>query len=197
MRKIFTEGAEPMTEAPDLAEEFASEAVNSAAMAETALDVAAAKREAAEHYDRFLRTRAELENVLRRQERERIELSKYAAEALARDILNSVDDLERAIEHSSSAAGGSASQDANLMAGVELVRKGLLSALEKHGVVRVASLGKPFDPSRHEAVAMVDADAAAPNTVVAEHRPGYLIGDRLLRPAMVVVARPRSSTDAD
>jgi molecular chaperone GrpE len=193
MRKIFTEGAEPMTEEPDLAEEFASEAANTAAIAENALEVAAAKREAAEHYDRFLRTRAELENVLRRQERERIELSKYASEALARDLLTSVDDLERAIEHSS----GSGVPDASLMAGVELVRKGLLSALEKHGVVRIASLGEPFDPNRHEAVAMVDAGAAAPNTVVAEHRPGYLIGDRLLRPAMVVVARPKSSTDSD
>jgi molecular chaperone GrpE len=193
MRKIFNEGAEPRTEEPDLAQEFASEAANTAAIAENALEVAAAKREAAEHYDRFLRTRAELENVLRRQERERIELSKYASEALARDLLTSVDDLERAIEHSS----GSGAPDASLMAGVELVRKGLLSALEKHGVVRIASLGEPFDPSRHEAVAMVDdAGASAPNTVVAEHRPGYLIGDRLLRPAMVVVSRPKSSTDS-
>ncbi len=189
MRKIFSDGVEPISEDADLAEEFASAP---AELVDSEAQVAAAKREAAENYDRFLRTRAELENVLRRQERERGELSRYAAEALARDLLTSVDDLERAIEHA--AASGSA-QDPALLTGVELVRKGLLAALEKHGVVRVPSLGQPFDPNRHEAVAMVDDKNAAPNTVIAEHRPGYLIGDRLLRPAMVVVAR--QTPDAD
>ena len=189
MRKIFSEGVEPVSEDAELVQDFATEVLDAG---ETEAQVAAAKREAAENYDRFLRTRAELENVLRRQERERGELARYAAEALARDLLTSVDDLERAIEHS---AAGGASQDPALMAGVELVRKGLLAALEKHGVVRVASLGEPFDPSRHEAVAMVDAKNAAPNTVVAEHRPGYTIGDRLLRPAMVVVAKQTPGAD--
>jgi len=186
MRKIFTEEADEVGEAPDLVEEFAPDPSDSSA------ELAAAKRDAAEHYDRFLRTRAELENVLRRQERERIELSKYAAEALARDLLTSVDDLERAIEH---AAAGGGTPDVALLAGVDLVRKNLLAALEKHGVVRVAALGEPFDPSRHEAVAMVDAGNTPPNMVVAEHRPGYTIGDRLLRPAMVVVSRAKSSPD--
>ena len=188
MRKSFTEGADEVTEASDLIEEFPP------GLGDDSVELAAAKREAAEHYDRFLRTRAELENVLRRQEREKLELSKYAAEALARDLLTSVDDLERAIEHASSDAG---TQDAALLAGVDLVRKNLLAALEKHGVVRVAALGEPFDPSRHEAVAMVDAERAAPNTVVAEHRPGYTIGDRLLRPAMVVVSRPKANADTE
>jgi molecular chaperone GrpE len=189
MRKIFSEGAEPVSDNDDLAQEFAAEVVDTA---ESEAQLAAAKREAAENYDRFLRTRAELENVLRRQERERSELARYASEALARDLLTSVDDLERAIEHS---AAGGASQDPALLAGVELVRKGLLGALEKHGVVRVSSLGEPFDPSRHEAVAMVEDKSAAPNTVVAEHRPGYTIGDRLLRPAMVVGAKQTPGAD--
>lgn len=188
MRKSFTEGADDVTEASDLIEEFPP------GLADDSVELAAAKREAAENYDRFLRTRAELENVLRRQERERIELSRYAAEALARDLLTTVDDLDRAIDHASSGAG---TQDPALLAGVDLVRKNLLAALEKHGVVRVPALGMPFDPSRHEAVAMIDAQNAAPNSVVAEHRPGYMIGDRLLRPAMVVVSRPKSSVESD
>jgi molecular chaperone GrpE len=187
MRKSFTEGADEVTEASDLIEEFPP------GLGDESVELAAAKREAAENYDRFLRTRAELENVLRRQERERIELSKYASEALARDLLTSIDDLERAIDHASTG-----SPDPALLAGVDLVRKNLLAALEKHGVVRVPALGEPFDPSRHEAVAMVDAEGKAPNTVVAEHRPGYMIGDRLLRPAMVVVvSKPKANADSD
>jgi len=188
MRKSFTEGTDEVSEESDLIEEFPP------GLGDESVELAAAKREAAEHYDRFLRTRAELENVLRRQERERLDLSRYAAEALARDLLTSVDDLERAIEHAS--AGGGA-QDTALFSGVDLVRRNLLAALEKHGVVRVPALGEPFDPSRHEAVAMVDVENAAPNTVVAEHRPGYMIGDRLLRPAMVVVSRPKANADTE
>jgi molecular chaperone GrpE len=104
-------------------------------------------------------------------------------------LLPTLDDLERALEHSSAAPG----DDGGLVAGVEMVRKGLLTVLERHGVVRISALGQPFDPSRHEAVGMVEADDAMPNTVVAEHRAGYLIGERLLRPAIVVVAMPKGT----
>lgn len=154
-------------------------------------ELAAARQQASENYEKYLRAVAEMQNVLRRQERERAELGKYAAESLARDLLPTLDDLERALEHSATARG-----DDGFAAGVEMVRKGLLAALEKHGVVRVSALGQPFDPSRHEAVAMVDGGDAAPNTVVAEHRAGYLIGERLLRPAIVVVAM-RKATASD
>ena len=129
-----------------------------------------------------------MQNVLRRQERERTDLGKYAVESLARDLLPTLDDFERALEHSSGSAG-----DAGLVAGVEMVRKNLIAVLEKHGVVRVSALGQPFDPSRHEAVGMVEAGDAAANTVVAEHRAGYMIGDRLLRPAIVIVAMPKGT----
>jgi len=151
-------------------------------------ELAAARRQASENYEKYVRAVAEMQNVLRRQERERVELGKYAAESLARDLLPTLDDLERALEHSATAGG-----DDGFAAGVEMVRKGLLAALEKHGVVRVSALGQPFDPSRHEAVGMVDGGDAPPNTVVAEHRAGYLIGDRLLRPAIVVVAMAKAT----
>jgi molecular chaperone GrpE len=153
-----------------------------------AAELAAARQQATENYEKYIRAVAEMQNVLRRQERERTDLGKYAVESLARDLLPTLDDLERALEHSAGSGG-----DAGLVAGVTMVRKNLLAALEKHGVVRVSALGQPFDPSRHEAVGMVEGGDAAPNTVVAEHRAGYMIGDRLLRPAIVIVAMPKGT----
>jgi molecular chaperone GrpE len=150
--------------------------------------LAAAKQEAADNYEKYIRAVAEMQNVLRRQERERAELGKYAVESLARDLLPTLDDLERAIEHSTATPQGG-----SLLAGVEMVRKGLLAVLEKHGVARISALGQPFDPSRHEAVGMMEAEDAPANSVVAEHRAGYMIGDRLLRPAMVMVAMPKAT----
>jgi molecular chaperone GrpE len=141
-----------------------------------------ARNEAAEHYDRLLRTQAELQNVLRRQERERLDRARYAGEAVVRDLLPVVDDLERALQHAGDEGGA-------LGTGVELVFKSLLSVLARHGVERIEALGKPFDPNEHEAVAMVESLDVPDNTVVAEHRAGYRLGDRLLRPAMVAVAR--------
>lgn len=145
-------------------------------------DLDRARAEAAEHYDRLLRAQAELQNVLKRHERERGERVKYAGEALARDLLNVVDDLERALEHTSEIREG-------LAEGVELVHKGLLSVLAKHGIERIEAVGRPFDPSEHEAVATIETAESAENTVVREHRAGYRIRDRLLRPAMVAVAK--------
>lgn len=141
-----------------------------------------ARAEAAGHYDRLLRAQAELQNVLKRHEKERIDRSRYAAEPLARDLLAVVDDLERALQH----AGEESSA---LAAGVELVHRSLLAALAKHGVERIETKGKAFDPSEHEAVAVVEAANVEENTVVEEHRAGYRMADRLLRPAMVAVAR--------
>jgi molecular chaperone GrpE len=153
-----------------------------------AVELATARQQASENYEKYIRAVAEMQNVLRRQERERTDLGKYVVESLARDLLPTLDDLERALEHSSGSGG-----DAGLVAGVEMVRKNLRAVLEKHGVVRVSALGQPFDPSRHEAVGMVEGGDAAANTVVAEHRAGYMIGDRLLRPAIVIVAMPKGT----
>jgi len=140
------------------------------------------RAEAAEQHDRLLRTQAELQNVLKRHEKERLERSRYAGEALARDLLSVVDDLERALQHAGE-------ESRALAAGVELVHKSLLGVLARHGIERIEAKGKPFDPSEHEAVAVVPTADADENTVIEEHRAGYRMGDRLLRPAMVAVAR--------
>lgn len=152
-----------------------------------------AKKEAAANYDRFLRAEAELQNVLRRHERDRSERVKYAAESLGRDLLDVVDDLERALQHADSAEGVTAA----LTEGVKLVRERLLAVLERHGIERIVAKGRPFDPNEHEAVALVETDEHGSNVVVDEHRPGYKIHDRLLRPAMVAVSRPASGRAAN
>lgn len=142
-----------------------------------------ARRQAADHFERFIRAKADLENVLKRHQRELADRSRYDGEALARDILQAVDDLERALEHSGEAAAEGVS------GGVELVLKGMLAALKRNGVERIDAQGKPFDPAEHEAVTMVETDEVPPGTVVAVFRAGYKMRDRLLRAAMVSVAK--------
>ncbi|RMF22088.1 MAG: nucleotide exchange factor GrpE [Deltaproteobacteria bacterium] len=147
------------------------------------------RAQADEYQDRLLRSQAELQNVLKRHERDRAERARYAAEPLARDLLPVVDDLERAVSHAGEGSG-------NVVEGVELVLKGLLAVLERHGVERIKALGEPFDPNQHEAVQMVESAEKEPNTVIEEHRAGYRLHDRLLRPAMVAVARAPAAADA-
>ena len=140
--------------------------------------------EAKANYDLFLRERAELENFKRRMQREQAESLRFANEPLIRDLLPVLDNLERAVGH---AQGGGNGQP--LVEGVALVVRSLLDALEKYGVTRVTAKGEPFDPTRHEAMAQAESTEVAPNTVLDEYRPAYLLHGRLLRPALVTVAK--------
>lgn len=137
--------------------------------------------------DRLLRLHADFENFRRRAARERLEVEQYGHQNLVKELLTAVDNLERAIEHARRSGGGDLD---SLLQGVELVRKDLATALGKHGVVAIEALGKSFDPARHEAMAQVTSDSLAANTVVEELQKGYLLRDRLLRPARVIVSRP-------
>lgn len=137
------------------------------------------------HYDLFLRERAGLENFKRRMQREKAEALRFANEPLIRDLLPILDNLERAVVH---AQGGSNSQP--LVEGVSLVLRSFLDMVEKYGVSRVSAKGQLFDPTKHEAMAQVENTEVVPNTVVDEYAPAYLLHDRLLRPALVVVAKP-------
>jgi molecular chaperone GrpE len=147
-------------------------------------DLAAAREEARQNHERWLRERADLENLKKRAARERAETMKFANESVLRDLLPIVDNLERAVEH---AQGGGNGQP--LVEGVALVLKALLDVLERHGVTRIAAKGAPFDPAHHEAVAHVESGEHEPNSVVEEHQGGYLLNERLLRPALVSVAK--------
>jgi molecular chaperone GrpE len=147
--------------------------------------LAAAREETRQAQDRCLRERADLENLKKRSARERAETVKFANESLIRDLLPVLDNLERAVEH---AQGGGNGQP--LVEGVALVLKSLRDILEKHGVTPIVAKGEPFDPNHHEAMAQVESREHEPNVVVEEHQRGYRLNERLLRPALVSVARP-------
>lgn len=140
--------------------------------------------EVAELKDQLLRLHAEQDNFRKRTAREQASFRKYANEGLIKDLLPQIDNLERALEH-----GRESTPDDPLLQGLEMTLKGLLDALEKHGVAVVESVGQQFDPNLHEAMMQQDDPEAEQNTVLAEHQRGYLLHDRLLRPAMVVVSK--------
>lgn len=131
-------------------------------------------------HDRYLRAAAELENYRKRAQKERDEVLRFGNEKLLKDIFPVVDGLDRAL--------AAAAPDDPLVKGVQLVRAGLEQALARHGVTSFSALGQPFDPSKHEALLQVPTADQPPGTVVVEHARGFLLNDRLARPAMVGVA---------
>jgi molecular chaperone GrpE len=125
-----------------------------------------------------------LENFKKRVAREKEEAIRYWNEALVKDLLPVLDNLERAVEHAELGGNGKP-----LLAGIELVLKGFLEVLEKHGVTQISAKGEPFNPQKHEAFAQVESTDHEPNTVVEELHKGYFMADRLLRPSLVSVAK--------
>ncbi len=146
------------------------------------------QKEATENYDRYLRQIAELENFKKRATREKDEAIRFANEALVKDLLPVVDNLERAVAHSKDGGNGRP-----LVEGVEMVLRGFFDILAKHGVIPISAVGQPFDPQKHEAMAQVESTIYDPNTVIEEYHKGYLLRDRLLRPALVSVAKTPKS----
>jgi len=149
--------------------------------AEAALAEAQAK--VAELQENFLRAKAETENVRRRGQEDVAKAHKFAIESFAEHLLPVVDSLEAAVTHSTDDL-------AKVREGVELTLRQLTGALEKGKVVALNPVGEKFDPHRHQAISMVPADQE-PNTVVAVLQKGYVIADRVLRPALVTVAAPK------
>ena len=141
--------------------------------------------EIAELKDRLLRAVAESENVRRRLEREKADAVAYAVTGFARDLLGVADNLRRALE----AAAKDGTVQGPLLSGVEITEKELLKVFEKHGIARIESVGQKLDPNRHQAMLEVVQDGAEAGTIVAELQTGYVLKDRLLRPAMVSVAK--------
>ena len=144
------------------------------------------EQEAKSTYDRLLRQAAELENFKKRTLRDREESVRFANEALVKDLLPIIDNLERAIAHARGDGNGKL-----LVEGVEMVLKGLLDVLNKYGVIPIEAVGQAFDPVKHEAMAQVESTDHQPNTVIQEYHKGYLFNGRLLRPALVTVAKTR------
>lgn len=156
--------------------------------------------ENAELKDRLLRTMAEMENLRRRTEKEVADTRTYAVSSFAREVLTVGDNLRRALDavpaEQREAAEGALSA---LLSGVELTERELLKILSKHGVTLIDPAGQKFDPNLHQAMFEV-ADASLPSgTVVNVIQPGYVIGDRVLRPAMVSVSKggPKGARGGD
>ena len=151
--------------------------------------IASLEKEKKDNWDRYLRTAADLENLRKRQRRE-IDDAKLESKArVLKEMLPVVDNLERAIEHATTQAGTNP-----IVEGVQLVLRQFLTAFERLEVTPVEAAGQPFDPNLHEAISQQESDAA-PGTVVQVLQRGYKSGDRLLRPALVVVAKAKSTPE--
>lgn len=151
--------------------------------------LAEAQGEIARLKDQLLRALAETENLRRRSQREREDATKYAATAFARDILAVADNLGRAL---AAIPAGAAEQDAALKAlqeGVAATERQLLAAFERHAIRRIDPMGERFDSNLHQAMFEVPGTGQPAGTIVQVLQPGYVLNDRLLRPAMVGVAK--------
>ena len=159
--------------------------------------LALAQREAADARDRALRALAELENYRRRADKERQDTAKYAVAAFARDVLPVVDNLRRGLDTVTADVRKAEPGLDALAAGVELTERELLTAFERHGIVKVDPKGEAFDPNLHQAMMEIEDASVAPGTVVQVMQAGYTLHDRLLRPALVGVAKGGSADAGD
>ena len=148
----------------------------------------ALQRELAETRDQLMRIAAEFDNFRKRMEREKSKLLKYAGENILRDLLTTLDNLDRAVEQGNAAAEDDSKKLQSMLQGVELTRKGLVATLERYGVEPLQAVDLAFNPDEHDALTM-EASAEVPaNHVLREFARGYRFKDRVLRHAQVVVS---------
>ena len=171
-------------------EETAGEAAQEAApddpMQELAAKLAAKETEAAANWDKFLRERADLENYRKRVQKEKEEILKYGNESLITEILPAVDNMERALDHLDP------ENNDPVVVGVRMTLDMLTAALKKFGVVQIVTeKGGEFDSALHQAMAQIDSDLPA-NSVAEVLQKGYMLNERLLRPAMVMVSKGKA-----
>ena len=161
------------------------DAAPAAPKASTSLD-----RELADYKDRLLRTLADMENMRKRTEREVADSRVYGISAFARDILGVADNMHRAMQALDDELRAKADDTMKaLLDGVELTERELINVLEKHGVKKIEPLNQKFDPNRHQAMFEVEDASVPSSTVVQVMQAGYLIGERVLRPALVAVSK--------
>jgi len=155
--------------------------------------LASKEQEAQENYDRLLRVSAEFENYKKRTIRDMEEFRKFSNQSLIKEMLTVVDNLELAMN----STDGQKTIEKGLLEGLEMTHKEILKVFEKFNVTPISAMGQVFDPTFHEAVMQEETDDFPENTVVHELQKGYLIHDRLLRPAMVVVAKSKTNKNDD
>lgn len=172
-------------------EENTAEAENEESTLETQL--ADAKAKADDNWDQLMRTKAEMENIRRRSEKDVSNARKYALEKFAQELLPVIDSMEM---------GVAAAQDENadvekLREGTEMTLKMFETAIEKFGIKGVHPKGEEFNPEHHQAMTMIDSQEHEPNMIIDVMQKGYLLNERLVRPAMVVVASANSNKDSE
>ena len=150
------------------------------------------QKESGKNYDLYLRSQAEMENMKKRNRKEKEDYLKFANENLIKEMLPVLDNLGKALSHSDDENNVHA-----LKEGILLTLKGLKDTLSKSGLEEVKTLGEPFDPCFHEAVSELDEPKAKPGIVLTELQKGYTLNTRLIRPAMVIVNRQKSSHEPD
>jgi molecular chaperone GrpE len=150
-----------------------------------------AEQESKQNYERLLRVSADFENFKKRSFRETDDFRKYANELLLLELLTVVDNLERAIQSTSSENN----EAGCVIEGVEMTLKALLKIFERFSVKLIEAVGKPFDPNFHQAVMQEASDLYPENTIISEFQKGYMLHDRLLRPSMVVVSKGPGKTE--
>lgn len=185
-----------MTDTPARADQATPAETAAAPQADSTAELA---REAAEHKDRWLRTLAEMENLRKRTTREIADARSYGIAAFARDVLEIADNLQRALDAVPAEARAAADPGLTaLIEGVELTERSLHQALEKNGVKKFDPKGEKFDPNVQQAMYEVPDASVPAGTVVQVIQAGYMIGDRVLRPAMVGVAKggPKAAASA-
>lgn len=173
----------PAEEAGDTA--VAAEEAERPSYEELEQKLAEATAKASENWDMFLRARADIENLRRRSERELENAHKFALERFVKDLLPVVDSFELGV----TAASDEEVDAERLREGAELTLKQLKTVLERHAIVAIDPKDERFDPERHQAMTMQESSQVEPNTVLSVIQKGYLLNDRLVRPALVVVSR--------
>ena len=175
-----------MSEEETIEEETGSEDTSEAPTATLEVDVAALIEEREKLRDQLLRTAADFDNFRKRTKRDLEDVRRRAKEEAVRDILPIIDNLERAV-----AASGAAVDVQAVADGVRMVLRGFQDISERMGLSRIETVGSQFDPNVHDAVQQVETSEHPAGTIMAEVVPGYMLQGRLLRAAMVVVARPK------
>jgi molecular chaperone GrpE len=181
---------EPETAATEAAAETAAAEPAEAAVPEVD-PLAAAQAEAAKNWDLFLRERAELENFRKRTQRDKEEFRLFQRKELLLEVLPVLDNLERALGHA-----GQNGETQGLLEGVTMTAVQFRKVIEDLGARPVVAVGAPFDPNLHQAMGQVETAEQPPGTVVSEFQRGYMLQDRLLRPALVMVAKAPSGEPA-
>lgn len=182
--QVASEATEPEVVEAELVDEEQAEAAQAAdAESEEVDELAKAQQEAADARDSYLRLKAEWDNFRKRTAAERESEKVRASEKLVKDLIPVIDDLERAIDHAKQTGEGG-----SLTEGVEAITTKFLQILAKSKVEQIEAVGEPFDPNKHQAVGTQPDDSVPEETVLTVYQKGYQMGDRVLRPAMVVTS---------